>query len=216
VQLTATNTSAGGYLSAYAAGSARPATSNVNFVAGQTTSTRAIVPLNSSGVMSVYNYNGSTDVAVDVVGYLSDASGALTGGSLFNPVDPSRLADTRPNSGEPYANTTLGPNSSETVSVAGARGIPASVNGNPTAAALNVTEATASIGGFLTVTPSPLVPPASTSDVNFGAGEIRANADLATLSGLGALSVYNHTGNTDFVVDAFGYFTAATGIGTPP
>ncbi|MDQ6839898.1 MAG: hypothetical protein M3137_16625, partial [Actinomycetota bacterium] len=106
---------------------------------------------------------------------------------------------------------------SETVGVASAAGIPASVNGNPTAAVLNVTEATATAGSFLTVTPTPLVPPAKTADVNFGAGETRGNADLATLAGRetsrpGSVSVYNYAGNTEFVIDAFGYFTAATGI----
>ncbi|MDQ6783162.1 MAG: hypothetical protein M3063_06925 [Actinomycetota bacterium] len=220
VQLTATNTSAMSYLSAYPAGTARPETSNVNFVAGQTTSTRAIVPLSSSGAMSIYNNAGSADVAVDVVGYLSDASGALTGGSLFNPVVPSRVADTRVGRG-PYAGATLGPNSSETIGVAGVGGIPASVNGNPTSAALNVTESRADAPmSFLTVTPNPLVPPATTSDVNFTAGEIRANADLAGLAGSGAtpgsLSVYNYAGQTDFIIDTFGYFTAATGIQPPP
>jgi hypothetical protein len=216
VQLTATNPTTIGYLTAYPAGSARPTASNVNFVAGQTTSTRAIVPLGTNGAISVYNNNGRTDVVVDVVGYLSDGTGSLTGGSLFNPVNPSRLADTRPGSNNAYAGTTLGAHAAETVRVAGVGGIPASVNGSPTAAALNVTEATATAVSFLTVTPTPLVPPATTSDVNFAAGETRANADLAALSAPGSLSVYNDVGRTDFIVDAFGYFATATNVPPTP
>lgn len=203
VQLTATDTSANGFLTAFGSGT-RPTASNVNFVAGQTTSNRAIVPLAADGSFNIFNFNGTADVVVDVVGSFSDASGSPAAGSLFTPVSPTRLVDTRTNGGGP-----LGPGQSGPLQVAGAAGIPAEVNGSPTAAALNVTEATATAAGFLTVTPNPLTPPATTSDVNFSAGEIRANADLATLSPTGGISVYNYTGMTNVAVDAFGYFAAA-------
>ncbi|HWG75146.1 MAG TPA: hypothetical protein VG184_13935, partial [Acidimicrobiales bacterium] len=104
---------------------------------------------------------------------------------------------------------------SETISVGGVGAIPAVVGGSPTAAVLNLTEATATTRSYLSVTPSPLIPPATTSDANFAAGEVRANADLATLSSSGSVSVYNLAGNTDFAIDAFGYFAVAAGIHPP-
>lgn len=60
------------------------------------------------------------------------------------------------------------------------------------------------------MTPTPVTPPATTSDVNFTAGEIRANADLATLNSTGSVSLFNFTGTTNLVVDAFGYFMPAS------
>lgn len=204
VQLTATNTTADGYLTAYSgAAPAAPTASNVNFVTGQTTSNRAIVPLGADGTINIFNHAGTTDVVVDLVGSFSDATGAPTAGALFTPVAPTRLIDTR--TGRP-----LGPDSSlNDVAITGEAGIPAEAGGQPTAAVLNITEATATADSFLTVTPNPITPPATTSDVNFNAGDIRANADLATLSASGTVNVYNYTGTTNVVIDAFGYFSSA-------
>lgn len=201
VQLTATDTTSGGFLTAYPTQTtAAPTSSNVNFVAGQTTSNRAIVRLGANGQITVFNNTGATDVVIDVVGYFSGTSGGATSGSLYTPINPSRLVDTRT-----FSATGLPPSTSGPLAVAGAPGIPA----NATAAALNVTEASATAGGFVTVTPTAITPPASTSDVNFTAREIRANADLAGLSSTGAISLYNNAGNTQVVVDAFGFFVPA-------
>lgn len=204
VQLTVTNTTANAYLTAYPPQATKPIASNMNWVAGQSTSNRAIVSLDGLGRLRLYNHAGNTDVIVDVVGYFSDASTPASSGALFNPVTPSRVLDTRG-----PGQSAIGRSSSQTVPVAGTAGIPAQVNGNPTAVAINLTDATSTANGFLTVTPNRITPPASTSDLNFAPGEIRANAGLAALSPSGALSVYNNDGTTEVVIDAFGYFTAA-------
>ena len=204
VQLTTTNPTTNGYLTAYPTGTARPTASNVNWVVGQTTSNRAIVPLDATGHLSLYNFSGNTDVVVDVVGYFSDSTASSTAGALFTPVNPGRVVDTR----NPGA-TPLGAGESRAVQVGDVAGIPAVVNGSPTAAALNLTEATATANSFLTVTPTAITPPAATSDLNFGPGEVRANADLASLATTGKVSIFNLAGQTDAVVDAFGYFSSA-------
>ncbi len=205
VQITATDTTGPGYLTAYPTGGTKPTASNVNFTtAGQSTSTRAIVAVGANGDINIYNYTGNTNVVVDVMGLFSDATGLPADGSLYTPVTPARVVDTRPGSIGPMA--SLSP-----VQVSGANGIPASVNGSPTAAALNVTEASSTTGGFLSVTPNLQTPPVSTSDVNFAPGEFRANGDLATLDNSGAISIFNYLGNTQVAVDAFGYFSAASG-----
>lgn len=204
VQLTTTNPTTNGYLTAYPTGTTRPTASNVNWVVGQTTSNRAIVPLDSTGHLSLYNFSGNTDVVVDVVGYFSDSTASPTAGALFTPVNPGHVVDTR----EPGA-APLGASQSRAVQVGNVAGIPAVVNGSPTAAALNLTEATATANSFLTVTPTAITPPAATSDLNFGPGEVRANADLASLATTGKVSIYNLAGQTDAVVDAFGYFSSA-------
>lgn len=206
VQLTTTDTSANGYLTAYGNGT-RPTASNVKFVAAQTTSTRAIVPVAPDGSINVFNYAGITDVIVDVVGSFSGPSGLASAGSLFTPINPERVIDTRDGT------NGVAQGASTTVAIAGAAGIPALANGGPVAAALNVTEAADTAPGYLSVTPSPSSTPV-TSDVNFSyVPEIRANADIAALDRSGAVSVYNYSGQTQVVVDAFGYFSA---VHAPP
>jgi hypothetical protein len=45
------------------------------------------------------------------------------------------------------------------------------------------------------------------SDVNWSAGQIIPNLTVATLSNAGSATFYNHAGNADLVIDAFGYFS---------
>ena len=211
VQITATNTSGApnGYLTAYPAGSTRPTASNVNFVAGQTTSTRAIVPVDANGNFDIYNAFGTADVVVDVAGLFTDSSASPGSFSLFTPITPSRLMDTR-------AGNALTPGENRAFPVAGQAGIPASNSPNPpTDAVLNVTEASATATGYLNVSPGPVVQPVTTSDLNFIAGETRANADLAQLDeqGNGTVNLYNYAGITQVAIDAYGYFSPLAQVG---
>lgn len=74
--LTATNTTAGGYLSAFPGpiGTAPPLASNLNFVAGETVASLAITGYAADGEVSFYNPAGSTDVVIDVAGFFTSAS----------------------------------------------------------------------------------------------------------------------------------------------
>lgn len=48
---------------------------------------------------------------------------------------------------------------------------------------------------------------ATVSGAKWMAGQIVPNLTVATLSGTGSISIYNHAGNAAVVVDAFGYFS---------
>lgn len=207
VQVTATNPTSNGFLTAFPSGATPQVTSTVNFVATQNSATRAVVKLGTNGAISVFNSSGNTDVVVDVVGYFTDANSAANSGGLYTPVAPSRPLDTRTVNG---GAGPLAPGESRALQVTGTSSVPSGA----TAALLNVTEATATARSFLTVTPSQIALPARTSDLNFQQGEIRANADVATLSSSGAISIYNYVGSTDVVVDVFGYFVQAANVPT--
>lgn len=71
VNLTVTGTTAASYLSAYAAQTSQPATSNLNWLAGMTTADLAIVPIGANGQITIYNNAGTSDVIVDVMGYVA-------------------------------------------------------------------------------------------------------------------------------------------------
>ena len=76
VNLTVTNTSAGGYLTTWPKGEARPIASSLNFAAGQTVANLAVAKVGADGSISIWNSNdapsmASTDVLVDVVGWFA-------------------------------------------------------------------------------------------------------------------------------------------------
>jgi hypothetical protein len=198
MNVTEADNTAGGFLTAYPQGTTAPTASNLNFVPGQVVANRVIVPVSASGQINILNHAGNTDVVVDVNGYFSDSTGAATAGSLFNPVTPARVVDTR-NNPEP-----IGPAGNLTVPIAGTNGVPAT---GATAAVLNITEPFNTSGGFLTVSPTAPAPVAS--DVNFVPGLIVANGDLAALSSAGSVNVFNHAGGTDVILDVSGYFVPA-------
>ncbi|MEP6940876.1 MAG: hypothetical protein ABI846_14010, partial [Rudaea sp.] len=72
LNITVTQPAAGGFLVAWPSSATRPATSNINFASGQTIANLAIVKIGTGGDISLFN-NASTDVVVDVVGYLPGA-----------------------------------------------------------------------------------------------------------------------------------------------
>lgn len=130
--------------------------------------------------------------------------GGVTAGS-YVAVTPFRVADTRPNSGQPYAGKTLTAGGSLNVQVTGtASDVPASA----TAVVLNVTAVDPTAAGFLTVYPEGGTLPV-VSSVNFAAGSIVPNAVTVGLSATGMVTVYNNTGSTNVVVDVDGYYTAS-------
>jgi hypothetical protein len=70
VNITAVDPTATGYLTVYRTGDPRPDASNVNFRAGRAAPNLVVVGLDSSGSFTIYNSAGSTQLLVDVVGYI--------------------------------------------------------------------------------------------------------------------------------------------------
>ncbi|MCW2598435.1 MAG: hypothetical protein JWM02_264, partial [Frankiales bacterium] len=68
VTLTATNVTAAGFITGWYGGS-RPATSDLNLLPGSTVANLAVIPLSSTGTISLYNLAGHTDLIADVLGY---------------------------------------------------------------------------------------------------------------------------------------------------
>ena len=68
--VTATNTSTTGYLTAWPSGAPRPVASSLNFMAGQSVPNLVMLKLGAGGRLSIFNELGTTDVIVDVMGYV--------------------------------------------------------------------------------------------------------------------------------------------------
>ena len=200
LNITATDTSSWGYMTVSANGST--STSSVNFNgANDTQSNRIIVPLSSTGTITVVNNNGSADLVIDVEGYFTSNIVTATGFGLTD-VNGIRIADTRANSNQPFANSTLQANSSITIPITGLNSIPT----DATAAVINVTVTNTMGWGYVSVTPNGT---GTTSDVNFtGKGQTVANLDVATLSSTGTITITNGSSTpVDVIVDLFGYYS---------
>jgi hypothetical protein len=197
LNVTVTNTTDSGYLEAYPQGATQPTASNLNWTAGETVANRVLVSLSSTGMITLYNHTGNTDVIVDVSGYFTNGTATLpSNASLYTAITPTRLVDTRVSGG------TLSAGGIDTEQIAGMGGIAA----DATAGVLNVTAVNTTAASFFTVYPSTGTQPTA-SDVNWTAGQIVPNLTVATLGTTGAVDVYNHAGSADLVIDAFGYFS---------
>ena len=199
VNLAVTQPARAGFLTAYAAGTSRPRTSNTNYVVNQTVSTMSIVPVNATGAFTLYS-DARAQLITDVVGYFTDAADATSSGR-FAAVAPSRVMDTRRNLG----GSTLGPQGVASVQVTGAGGVPAS---GVSAVVVNTTVVAPSATGYVTAYPAGILPPHAAT-INFGRGETRANRAIVPVGQDGKISFYNATGTTDLLVDVGGYFSSS-------
>lgn len=196
MNLTETNATADGYVSAYPGGGARPVTSVLNFRAGQTVSNQVLVPVAADGTVSLYNSSGSVDLIAD--------SYAMVGqyGAVFVPTDPIRAVDTRNGTGVPRAKIKAG--GSVTTVVPGSLGIP----GDASALLVNLTATNTTTPTWLSVHTPPAVLP-KTSSLNLGAAETRANsAEISTDAGGAnhATIISNSAGSADAILDIEGYY----------
>jgi hypothetical protein len=198
LNVTATNPTRQSFLTVWPTGQTQPTASNLNFSPGQTVPNRVIVPVGTGGQVRIFNAAGNVDVVVDVSGYFTDNSNPSATGAQFTPTSPVRIKDTR------ISGDTLGPNSTLTVPVAGAGGVPGS---GVTAAVMNVTVTNTTQQSFLTVWPTGVIQPLA-SDLNWVAGETVPNLTVATLgTSDGAIQVFNAAGNTDVVIDVSGWYS---------
>ena len=196
LNVTVTEPTASGYLTAWPAGAAQPVASNVNFVPGQTVPNMVTVGLGTAGQVALFNSVGATHVVVDVAGWFD-------GG--FHPVQPARIMDTRAGT----CLTRLGPGETRLVAVAGQGGVPATAS----AVALNVTATNATAPTFVTLWPSNQPKPES-SNVNLIAGTV-PNMVTVGLGADGRVALFNNRGSVDVVVDVTGWYDGASAVVTP-
>jgi hypothetical protein len=189
--LTAVTPSASSFVTAYpcdgTASGAVPATSNVNLAAGDIRPNLVTVPLGPDGWVCFVAL-ADTDIVVDIAGAWS------TTGSLYQPLAPDRVVDTRSGLG----GGRLPAGSVLRVPITGAGGVPA----DATAVALNATVSSPDRAGFLTVYPCD-APRPTASNLDFIRGETTANAAAVRLAADGSVCVYAMVA-TDVVIDIDG------------
>ncbi|MEH1166272.1 hypothetical protein V6V47_12880 [Micromonospora sp. CPCC 205539] len=206
VNITVTQPTASGFLTAWNGdGYSLPDTSTVNYTKNATVPNFAVVPTmpcddcgSATGLPSIGVYtSANAHVIVDLVGFYDD--GALPNGLRFDPVVPTRIADTRAGLGWP---SRLGPAQTATIPAGPVAGV------DTWALATNVTAVLPTTSTYLTVWPAGWedVPRPTTSNLNANAGAVVSNA-VQTMVGPGNMfNVFNAGGYTSVVVDVVGTF----------
>ena len=198
VNITVTDATSPGFVTAYASGGATPATSNGNFTVGRASANLALVPVGSDGAIALsVRLTGTVQLVVDVQSYI--AGGVVTDAGAVVPVTPTRLWDTR-------EHAVLSSGETLPLHVAGVAGVPA----DATAVFVNVTVTQPQAYGYLTVFPAGEAVPA-TSNLNFVPGLTAPNLALVKVGKNESISIQNGSpGAAHVVVDIQGYITAGT------
>ncbi len=193
LNLTVTEPETDAYLSAWPCGQRWPGSSNVNVRAGETLSNLALSAVAEDGTVCLFA-SGALHVAVDV-------TARFGGTTVYRPLTPARVLDTRSGVGAPAAALTGG----ETLRLplSGVGGVPAGAR----AVAINLTVTDTEAAGFVVAYPCGSKIPLA-SNLNFGQGETRANLVVSGLDSSGALCVHAPVG-THLVADVQGWFTAS-------
>jgi hypothetical protein len=206
VNLTATNATVGGYLTAEDC-KPRPdgdrATSNTNYASGRDAANLAIVPI-VDGRICIYR---STPVhsIVDVVGYLSDEV-VNEPVSWFTPSAPTRLDDTRSTGAcSPSGECVTGRLPAD-------RLLAVDLGDVPTAVA-NLTVVDATSAGYVSAGECESVATgAQFSNVNYQAGAASANLSVISGDSTGQMCVYSHS-DAHVIVDRVGTLDSSVGYG---
>jgi hypothetical protein len=189
--LTVVGASKPGYVTAYPCGQAIPSTSSIDVASSDARANLVTVKVGSIGRVCLFAMM-KTDVIVDLAGYWT--SSTATTGSLYQPLAPRRLVDTRRALGA----TRLAAGGSIRIRVAGAPGIPATA----TAAALNVTVTDPSRAGYVSIYPCDATR-TDVSNLDYSAGETIPNASVVRLGADGTVCLFSMSA-TDVVVDVDG------------
>ena len=199
LNVTVTDTTAAGYITAYDDGDIRPDTSNLNYTAHSTVANQVIVQPGADGAVDLYNGgSGSVDLIADIAGYFT-----TNPSSGYTPLAPQRLVDTRNGTGT--AKQQLAAGSSLVAQVAGAdSNLPAA---GITAVALNITATGGRSAGYLTAYPDGTTTPVA-SNVNFTTGQTVANAVITPVGTDGRIRIYNGGAQpVSVIVDVVGYYS---------
>jgi|CXWL01.1.fsa_nt_gi hypothetical protein len=194
VNLTAVNGATQGYITAWAAGTPQPTTSNLNLsTVGDVAANLAIVPLGADGAIQLVS-STDLDVIVDIVGYFTNANAPVKTSGLFVPLLPQRVLDTR------TSRPALSAGSTSRIDLLG----PTAIRTTATLVA-NLTSTDSRGSGFLSITGGSAP---STSNLNVANGETRANLAVVSVRVAEPTHLYTSLA-THLIIDVTGYFTAS-------
>lgn len=181
---------------------APPVVSNINVRPGAAVPNVVIVKVGQDGKVRLRNETGAVHLLADVAGWYDDS----TAGSVFRPVNPSRILDTRTRLGtSATAPTTVGPGSALALRVGGVAQVPSLAN----AAVLNVTGVGATASTDVRVYPATASSVPEVSNLNLTAGQTAADLVVVKL-GSRSVRLRNSAGSIALLADVAGWFGPAS------
>ncbi|MFL6125992.1 hypothetical protein [Actinophytocola sp.] len=198
LNVTAVTPTSATFVTVFPGGAARPTASNLNVTAGDIRANQVTVALGTGRKVGLYNFSGSVHLVADLAGYYGTGTGAG-----FTPLPPDRALDTRATGGPLAAGT------SRTVDLTGR--IPASA----TAVTVNLTATNPTATTFVTAWPAGTTRPTASS-LNVAAGDTRPNLVTVAVGADRKVSLYNHLGSVDLLVDLTGFYTPDYGAAFLP
>ena len=203
LNLTATDATANGVVTAYPDGQSAPTASNLNYFSGRNVANLVTVQVGSDGSVDFKNTSsGTVDLIADLAGYYLTGS-APTGGVLQTD-GPTRILDTRSGTGTGGVKAQIGANGHMSLQVEGVGDIPAA---GVSAVILNLTVAGPTANGFVTAYPDGETAP-NASNINYFAGQNIPNLVVVPVGADGKVEFANtSSGSTDLIADVFGYFS---------
>jgi len=196
LNMTAVTPTSTGFATVWPSGiSARPNASSINYASGSVTSKLLTVPIGADGKVQLYSQRTSHYV-FDVAGYYAISpvyDSAVQSGRFVPSNTPYRIMDTR--GGYADYNKALPAGNVYTLK---------SPSINAKAIVLNVTVVGPKAKGFLTVWPSG-VPRPITSSLNFASGQTVSNQVMVKVGDDGKIQFYSPA-ETHIIVDYAGYF----------
>jgi hypothetical protein len=209
--LTASNSTARGYLSLTPAPINSPTTSTLNFPLGDARSTGVTVPLSDTGTLSLTYVGaalGSTcDAAFDITGFFVLG----TSGSTYFALSPNRILDSRTTIGSMTGGLTAGTARGFTVTGRTPGVAATNVPADAVAVTGTLTVTGQSAAGYLSLGPEYLASP-TTASLFFPKGDNRATGLTVKLGPSGELGVTFTSATvgatTNVIFDVNGYFLA--------
>ena len=175
-----------------------PVVSNINARPGAPVPNVVIVKVGPNGQVRLRNEAGGVHLLADVAGWYD----ANTAGSLFRPVNPARILDTRSRLGtSSTAATRVGPGQSIALRVGGVSQVPSLAQ----AAVLNVTGVGATATTDIRVYPANTTSVPEVSNLNLAAGQTAADLVIVKLGNRG-VRLRNGSGEVGLLADVSGWF----------
>ena len=199
LNVTVTQPTVAGNVQVYPSGTRAPASSNVNFVRGQTVANLAVANLGADGRVTLRNSSsGTVHLIADIAGYYLAGTPTMPGS--FVPLSPTRTLDTRAALGAPGP---VAPYGVVALQATGRGGVPSS---GVSSVVYNVTVTRPQVSGNIQVYPSGAAIPSSSS-LNFVAGQDVPNLVPAKVGTGGRVSLRNaSSGTTHLIADVAGYY----------
>ncbi len=196
VNVTSTDSTAPGFVTVWDCEGNTPTASTLNYEPGTVIPNLAVAELSADGTICLYTLSG-TDLLVDLMG-------VIPADSMYIPVGPERILETREEFTQ-VGYTGTQPQDGQVVEVQVTGVGTANVPAGTSTAFLNVTTTNESALGFITVWPCGVQMPTASNGNYRGEGKSTANLVAANIGENGKVCIFLKN-PADLVVDLVGYF----------